>query len=200
MEKLLGNKKVVIRFISLYCLGLVLFLLSWTLGYLFLPDGILRAAGVFGVLAGNTIADSVWSEFITIFGFNLFSFVFILIGNYILRVNSFAFGYLVPLAWMIVYGVTLGTNSFSIPLDERMAPTLAVFGRSGLYEMMAAVLLAVATNSISVNKSNSFFSKSKPIPKDERVHLKKEQWVAICIAILLLAGAAFWEAYMIVNQ
>lgn len=200
MEKFLGNKKVIIRFISLYSLGLVLFLLSWTLGYLFLPDGILRGVGAFGILVNNTAEDSLWSEFAIIFGLNLLGFTFILFGNYILRVNYFAFGYLVPLAWMIIYGLTLGTNSFLIPLDERMAPSFAVFTRSGIYEMMAGVLLAVATNSISANKSISLFSKSEPIPKNERVHLKKEQWIAICISILMLGGAAFWEAYMIVNR
>ena len=199
MEQLLGNKKVIIRFISLYCLGLIIFFISWTLAYLFFPDGILRGVGVLPRLAGDTAAGTLGIEFATIFGLNIVGFVFILIGNYILRVNSFAFGYLVPLAWMIIYGITLGTNSFYIPLEERMAPTLDVFSRSGLYEMMAGVLLAVATNSISVNKSEDFFSKSEPIPKDERVPLKKEQWVAVCIAIILLAGAALREAYMIVN-
>jgi len=199
LQYLLGSDKVIIRFISLYIIGLVLFFISWTIAYYLLPEGILRGFGVLGRLAGDKAADTMGREFIQILGLNLIGVSFIVIGNYILRVKYFSFGYLVPLAWMIMYGATLGTNSFSIQLEEAMAPTLAVFSRSGLYEMMAGVLLAVATNSISVNYSESISSKSKPIPKGKRVHLKKEQWVAIGIAILILVGAALREAYMIVN-
>ena len=199
MQHLLGNDKVIIRFISLYIIGLVLFFISWTIAYYLLPEGILRGFGVLGRLAGDKAADTMGREFIQILGLNLIGVSFIVIGNYILRVKYFSYGYLVPLAWMIMYGATLGTNSFSIQLEEAMAPTLAVFSRSGLYEMMAGVLLAVATNSISVNYSESFSSKSKPIPKGKQVHLKKEQWIAIGIAILILVGAALREAYMIVN-
>ncbi len=199
MKHFLGNDRVIIRFISLYVLGLVLFFISWTIAYYLLPESILRGFGALGKLAGDKAADSMGREFIQILGLNLIGVSFIIIGNYILRVKYFPFGYLVPLAWMIMYGATLGTNSFSIQLEEAMAPTLAVFSRSGLYEMMAGVLLAVATNSISVNYSESISSKSKPIPKDKRVHLKKEQWIAVGIAILILAGAALREAYMIVN-
>ena len=80
-----------------------------------------------------------------------------------------------------------------------MAPTLSVFTRSGLYEMMAGTLFAVATYSISVNQSDSFFSRSKPIPKDKKTSLKKENWISIGIAVFILAGAALREAYMITN-
>ncbi len=199
MKHLLGNGRVIIRFISLYVLGLILFFISWTIAYYLMPEGILRGFGALGKLAGDKAADTMVREFIQILGLNLIGVSFIVIGNYILRVKYFSFGYLVPLAWMIMYGATLGTNSFSIQLEEAMAPTLAVFSRSGLYEIMAGVLLAVATNSISANYSESISSKSKPIPKDERVHLKKEQWIAIGIAIFILAGAALREAYMIFN-
>ncbi|MFW5890897.1 MAG: hypothetical protein ACOCUI_01605 [bacterium] len=199
MEKFLGNKKIIIRFISLYSLGLLLFFISWITSYLLLPDGMLNGFGALAKLAGDSAAETLGLEFIKIFGLNIIGLLFIIIGNYILRVNSFSFGYLIPLTWMILYGITLGTNSFSIPLEEPMAPTLAILGRSGLYEMMAATLLAVSTNSISVNKSESFSSKSKPIPKNERNSLKKEQWTAIGIAVLILAVAALREAYMIVK-
>ncbi len=51
----------------------------------------------------------------------------------------------------------------------------------------------------TVAELESISSKSKPISKNERVPLKKEQWIAIYIAIFILAGAALREAYMIVN-
>ncbi len=80
-----------------------------------------------------------------------------------------------------------------------MAPSLHVFGRAGLYEMMAAVLFAVATNTISINKSETFFSSSKKVPRAER-GMKKDQWIAVGVAFLILAAAAFREAFMIMER
>ncbi|MFO7731521.1 MAG: hypothetical protein R6V86_12250 [Spirochaetia bacterium] len=199
MIRYLEHEKVVVRFFSLYLLGLALFFVSWTLSYLFLPEGLIRGQLPFTKITGDAAAESLLKEFFTIFGINLMGFLVIIIGNYILRVRTIAFGYLIPLAWMMIYGLILGTNSFSIPLEEPSAPTLAVFGRSGLYEMAAAVLLAVATNSISINRSTTFRTPSKPVPKQERSSLQTEQWVAVAISVLILAGAAFREAYMIMQ-
>ena len=197
--KYLGHEKVIVRFISLYLLGLTMFFAAWTFSYLLLPEGMLGGIGILGRLAGDTAADAVIKEFALIFSLNLIGFGAVIVGNLILRVKFFSFGYLIPLAWMMIYGVLLGTNSFSIPMEQAMAPSLAVFGRSGLYEMMSFVLLAAATNSISLNYSESFRSKSRPVPRNERWPMKKEQWVWVAIAILLLAGAAIREAYMIVS-
>jgi len=199
LKLLLGNDKVIIRFLTLYGIGLVLFLISWVTAYYLLPEGFLRTIGIFGALAGDKAANNMAIEFLKIFGLNLLGWSFIILGNYILRVNNFSFGYLIPLVWMIMYGATLGSNSFSIPLEVSLVPSLSVFTRSGLYEMMAGTLFAVATYSISVNQSASFFSRSKPVPKDKRASLKKEDWIAIGIAVLILAGAALREAYMITN-
>ena len=199
MKELLGNDKVIIRFVTLYGIGMLLFFISWMVAYYYLPEGFLRGIGIFGALAGDKAAGNMVIEFLKIFGLNLLGWSFVLFGNYILRVNYFSFGYLIPLAWMIMYGIILGTNSFSIPLKESLAPSLGVFSRSGLYEMMAVTLFAVATHSISVNHSDSFFSKSKSIPKDKRAPFKKEDGIAIVIAVFILAEAALREACMITN-
>ena len=199
MLRYLEHEHVVVRFISLYLLGLALFFASWTLSYLFLPEGLIRGLSPLTQMAGDKAADSLLKEFLIIFGVNLIGFLAIILGNYILRVRTISFGYLIPLAWMMMYGLILGTNSFSIPLAEPMAPTLAVFERSGLYEMAAAVLFAVATNSISANHSGTFRSPSKPVPRQDRSSLKTEQWIAVALSVLILAAAAFREAYMVMQ-
>ncbi|MDZ7794862.1 MAG: hypothetical protein U5P10_14580 [Spirochaetia bacterium] len=65
--------------------------------------------------------------------------------------------------------------------------------------MAAAVLLAVATNSISANHSETFRTPSKPVPRQDRSSLKTEQWLAVTLSVLILAGAAFREAYMVMQ-
>lgn len=197
MKKILGSDRIIIRFLGLYLLSLILLFLSWFIAYYFLPEGLLRGRTFLNTLAGDAASSSLLIEFFKIFILNIAAFSFIIFGNYILRVKYFAFGYLVPLAWTILYGITLGTNSFTFTMAEKMAPTLRVFFRSGPYEMMAAVLLAVATDCISINSSNSFFEKSEPVLKFKRGKMKKENWLAAFISILILAAAAFREAYMI---
>lgn len=120
MKHFLGNERVLIRFISLYVLGLVLFFISWTIAYYSLSESFLREFGILGKLAGDKAADSIGREFTKIIGLNLIGASFIIMGNYILRVKYFSFGYLVPLAWMIMYGATLGTIfvTFFIPTSK----------------------------------------------------------------------------------
>lgn len=196
---LVGHPRLLVRFLALYALGLVLFFGSWTAAYLLLPEGLVQGFGMVASLAGDTAADSLLQEFLRIFLLNaVFSSILVLGGNAILRVKGFAFGYLVPLAWMVHYGIILGTNSFAIPMEQVMAPSLAVFGRAGLYEMMASVLLAVSTYSIARNYSDSMLSPSKPVPKSQR-GMNGEQWLGLRLAYFLFAVAAFREAYMIMQ-
>lgn len=198
LMKFLADNRLIVRFISLYIIGLVLFFLSWTVTYFLVPEGIL-SGGLLSKLAGDTAADTLGLETMKIFIINLVGMLLIVGGNYLLRVKYFSYGYLVVLAWMVMYGAILGTNSFSIPLKETLAPTIAVFKRSGLYEMMAGVLIAVATDTISINKSESFFSTSQKVPKSKRQSIKKDGWLAIGAAVLILFGSALREAYMIIN-
>ena len=199
MSRLLSSDNLLKRFVGLYSLGLLLFFGFWLISYYFLPEGILRNISLLGRLAGETAAETANQECIQIFSLNLVGWAFILIGNYVLKVKYFSYGYLVPLAWMIMYAITLGTNSFNIPMETRMTVSLSVFKRSGLWEMMAACLFAVATDTISANKSDNLFQESKPIPRKERPSFKREQLVAIILSMLILAAAALHEAYMIVN-
>ena len=157
MKKLLKSDKIKMRFLGLYLLSLIFLFLSWFIAYYFLPEGLLRGRTALSSFAGDSAASSIILEFFKIFILNTIAFSVIIAGNYILRVKYFSFGYLVPLAWTILYGLTLGTNSFAIPVSEKLAPGWRVFLRSGPYEMMAAVLLAVATDQIAINKSESFF-------------------------------------------
>jgi len=200
LNKKFGDENILVRFTTLYLLSLILFFISWTVSYLILPEGIIRGIGLLPNLAGEEAAETLIKEFITIVGLNAVGWIIILIGNYILRVKNFSFGYLIPIAWMIMYGIVLGTNSFSISVGEKMAPSLTVLGRSGIYEMMAGSLFAVSTDFISSNYSKDFKTKSVPIPKNKRTKMNKKNWVGIAVSFIILSLAALREAYMIMNH
>ncbi len=89
MNHLLGNNNIVIRFISLYALGLILFFISWIIAYYFLPESLLKNVGLLVIMAGDTAASSLNREFIQILLLNMLAFLFILGSNLILRVKKF---------------------------------------------------------------------------------------------------------------
>jgi len=85
-------------------------------------------------------------------------------------------------------------------MPERMAPSLAVFGRSGLYEMAAFTLLAVATCSINLYEVTRFIPPTyEPVTPKPKFSLTLEQWVGLGLAIAILLAANAREAYMILT-
>ncbi|KAF5425786.1 hypothetical protein C5S42_09710 [Candidatus Methanomarinus sp.] len=100
--------------------------------------------------------------------------------------------YITPLGLITLYAVFLGTNSFSIPMAEPMALTLAVLGRGGPYEMTAYILVAVATYNQSRFALTNNSYRISPVPR-----MSLEQWVGIGLAITLILLAGWHEAAMI---
>ena len=200
MKRLLCHERLYVRFLALLGLGAVLFTLSWTLSYFFLPEGVLRGRTGSAILAGDEAAGSFLAEWLRIVAMNLFSGSLIVLANRIYRFRGFPLGYIIPLVMLTMYAVCLGTNSFSIPLPERMAPSLAVLGRSGLYEMAAFMLVAVATYSINLYEVTRLIPADYvPVTPKPRFSLTLEQWVGLGLAIVVLLAATAREAYMIMS-
>ena len=144
-NKFLFNDSIIVRFISLFVIGAILFTGVWYLSYYFLPEGILQGKTGSAIIVGSDAAPTMLEEWGTIVMWNLGGLLLIVLINFIRYLDRFPLGYIPPLGQIALYAIFLGTNSFSIPMAEPMAPTLAVFGRSGPYEMTAFILVAVAT-------------------------------------------------------
>ena len=141
LRRLLMHPRLIVRFVSLEGLALIAMYAGWSMGYLFLPEGVLRMKSGAALLAGSEPAASLWLEFARIAAINLAVVaLFVLLPNRILSVNGYPLGYLPPLFWSAHYGALLGSNSFTYPMAQRLAPTLDVFGRSWVYEIAAYCL------------------------------------------------------------
>jgi len=198
MKGLLCHGKLYVRFLALFGLGAVLFTLAWTLSYLFLPEGVLRGRTGSAILAGDEAVGSFLAEWLRIVALNLMAGSLIVLSNRIYQYKGFPLGYIIPLAWLTIYATCLGTNSFSIPLPERMAPSLAVLRRSGLYEMAAFTLVAAATYSINLYEVTRFVPPTyEPVTPKPKFSLTLEQWIGLGLAIAVLLAANAREAYMI---
>ncbi len=204
MRHLLLHRTLYVRFLSLYTLCTAVFLMAWAMSYLMLPEGVLRGRTGAQLLAGNEAADSFLAEWLRIAAINLTVGTLFVVGLNFLRSHGYPMGYAIPLAWAILYAISLGTNSFTIPLPEgKMPPSLAVLGRSGLYEIGAYVLAAVATYSLPRYEIKGRWPRERRIesisPADRRA-LTKSEWVGLGIAVIILLIANAWEAYQIVAQ
>ena len=200
MKKFLCDDRLLVRWLALSTIAALLFITAWGLSYALLPEGILRGRTAAGVLAGETAAATFLAEWMRIFAVNLVLGSLILAANRVLRFNGYPLGYLIPLVWSVIYGVTLGTNSFAIPLAQRMAPSLAVLGRSGVYEILAYLLVAVATHAWPLYESLQLFvTNVTPVVPRPFLSLPRVERIGLVVAVLILALATAWEAYMIVN-
>jgi hypothetical protein len=197
IDKLLCHQKLLVRFLALYGLGLVLFLLAWTISYYLLPTGILRGRTGAALLAGEAAAGIVL-EFVRIASIILaLTLLLVVLPNRLLLMHGYPLDYLPPLLWCVFYGVTRDINSFTIPLPVRMAPSVAVLGRSGLYEIAAYRLAATSTHAIARARSRGLFSfTAEPIEPKPNLWASID-WPGLAVALVLLAASA-WEAYRIV--
>ncbi len=198
-NKFLFNDSIIIRFISLFVIGAILFTLVWHLSYHFLPEGILQGKTGSAIIVGSDAATTMLEEWGTIVMYNLGVLLLIVLVNFIRYLDRFPLGYITPLGMIALYAVFLGTNSFSMPMVEPMAPTLAVLGRGGPYEMTAYILVAVATynqSRIALTKEEIHSLKDihriSPVPR-----MSLEQWVGVGLAIALIILAGWREAAMI---
>jgi hypothetical protein len=203
MKHFLLHQKLHIRFLSLAAIAASLFLVTWAVSYLLLPEGILRGRTGAQFLAGGEAADTFLAEWMLIVSINLMVGIIFVICPNLLRSRGYPVGYLTPLTWAILYAIYLGTNSFTFPLPGgKMAPSLAVLGRSGPYEISAYILAAVATHSLPRYELEGrwFRERLRSIPPADRRSLTGDQWIGVGMAIILLLIANGWEAHQIVSQ
>jgi len=191
-NKFLFNDSIIIRFISLFVIGAILFTAVWSLSYHLLPEGIMQGKTGSAIIVGSDAAPTMLEEWGTIVMYNLGVLVLIALINLIRYLDRIPLGYITPLGMIAMYAVFLGTNSFSIPMAEPMAPTLAVLGRGGPYEMTAYILVAVATYNQSRFALTNNSYRIRQVPR-----MSLEQWAGVGLAIALILLAGWHEAAMI---
>ena len=193
-NKFLFNDSIIVRFFSFFVIGAILFTVVWYLSYHLLPEGLMRGKTGAAIIMGSDAAPTMLEEWGKIVLYNLVALFVIVLINFIRFRDRFPLGYITPLGLITMYAVFLGTNSFSIPMAEPIAPTLAVLGRGGPYEMTAFILVAVATYNQSRIALTEEILRISPVPR-----LSLEQYAGIGLAIALILFAGWREAAMIMT-
>lgn len=134
----------IVTFAGLFGVAQVLFWTAWWVAYRILPTG---------ALSGRTGAAALPLEHLepvpralAVLAWNALVAGAFVAGANLWRVRRLPLGFVPALAYWMLYGLILGSNSFALPLAERPAPSLAVLlGRSGILELTAYLLVAAAT-------------------------------------------------------
>ena len=197
----LVHERLHVRFAVLFGLAALVFVAVWALSYAFLPEGLLRGRTGGAALAGDEAAGSFLAEWLRLVAVNgTLGLVCVVAPNLLWR--GYPLGYVTVAVWAAMYAVTLGTNSFAMPLpDGPLVPTLAVLGRSGPYEIAAFALAAASTQPLALWRLSGRWPKQvmEAIPPKARIRLSGERLVGFAAAALVLLAANAWEAYGIVN-
>ncbi len=197
LARVLQHERLIVRTAGLMAVAALLFMAAWYAGYYLLPEGILRGRTAMAP-AGSGVAPSVLREWLGMALWNVtVPLALIVAGNVLLRINGYPLGYLPPLFNVVMYGLIIGTNSYTIPMPTRMAPSLAVLGRAGPYEFAGYLLVAAATSTLSCWEIRRFM-RSNPERVAERPALSRGQWLAVGAGIAVILLAAWREAAMIV--
>jgi hypothetical protein len=193
----LKNENVLLRLVSLWLICALLFTISWTISYHFLPEGILRGKLLAGKLPIET--DRMITTFLRIFTFNLFVACELIVFANLFRVGNAPLGYLIVCSHSIIYGILLGTNSFGIPAPTRLAPSLiTLLSRSGIFEISAYIAIATATSGLVLwNQSSWRDFHSEHVGSPREWHLNATELIVIVLSVVVLALGNLREANQI---
>lgn len=192
--KIVRSENILVRFGSMWIVGLAILLLSWTFSFTALPESI--ASGSSGTFYVPAKAENEALTFVRIFLWNLcFGCIPIAIGN-IARLKGVPLGYILAFYHWGMYGVLLGTNSFVIPGPGRFLPSLAtLFNGSGIYEISSYTLISSATFNLHTLYEKSGESLEPSGERKWRMpRFSKIEAALIAVAILILAVSNYYEA------
>lgn len=190
----LHHDRLAVRVASALVIGHLLIFAGWIAGYYLLPERALHGWLSSGAPIEPTSLVPLAAQ---LFAYNVCLPGLATVWLSRVQAGGYSLGYNVPFLNSVLYGLWLGTNSFAVPLPQRLAPTLAVYyTRSGPYEMTALLLVAAAlARTASIVQETFWGGRTVYIPAAERrLHLR--EYLVIAFAVLLLAVANTVEAWM----
>jgi hypothetical protein len=184
-----------VRLLTATTVGIVAFVVAWTVAYALLPEGatrftlrLLPTLDARADSAGVAATLFIWNAG---FGFGVIA----LASLYSLGPISLA--YFAPWTWLIRFGIALGTNSFALFVPGARVPPLdvqSIVSHAGIPELVAYIILATVLANASLWRQRRLTDRHVVRIRHLRdIRLTRLELSLVGVAFVLLAGAALIE-------
>jgi hypothetical protein len=188
-----------VRLATAATVGLIAFVVAWTLAYAVLPEGatrftlrLLPSLDARADSAGVATTLFVWNA---AFGFGVIA----LASLY--SIGPISLAYFAPWTWLVRFGIALGTNSFALFVPGARIPPLdlrSIVSHAGVPELIAYVVLATVLANASLWRQRRITDRNVVRIRYLRdIRLTRLELSLVAFAFVLLAGAALIETSQI---
>ena len=187
----LQSDKLSRRIVSGLTLGLACMYLTWAIGYFLLPEGVLRGKTGAGFVS-DLLPERASVFLLALIWNGVIAFVVVPLVS-LLAIRRLSLAYLLALGNFVLYGIFLGTNSFSNPRPEALPPNLAVFMATGPWEIGAYMLVAVTfANRYRFRQEHWLFGKMTRVTRQNE-KMSIAQWLTLVVAVIVIIVTAWIE-------
>jgi hypothetical protein len=197
----LAHPSALVRLGTAGVLGVIGFVIAWTIAYLVLPEGATRfTLGLVPALDARGDAPGVAA---TLFVWNAaFGFGVIALAS-LYSIGPISLAYLAPWTWLIRFGIALGTNSFALFVPGARIPPLdlrVIFSHAGVPELIAYIVLATVLANASLWRQRRITDRHLVrVRRLSDIRLSRLELSLVAVAFALLAGAALIETSQIAH-
>ncbi len=180
-------------------IGVVGFVVAWTVAYVVLPEGATRfTLGILPTLDARSDSAGVAA---TLFVWNAaFGFGVIALAS-LYSVGPISLAYFAPWTWLVRFGIALGTNSFALFVPGARIPPLdirSIVSHAGIPELIAYIVLATVLANASLWRQRRITDRYLVRVRHLRdIRLTRMELSLVAVAFALLAGAALLETSQI---
>jgi len=195
----LTHRSALVRLATAAAIGVVGFVVAWTVAYAVLPEGATRfTLGFLPTLDARADSAGVAA---TLFIWNAaFGFGVIALAS-LYSVGPISLAYFAPWTWLVRFGIALGTNSFALFVPGARIPPLdirSIVSHAGIPELVAYIVLATVLANASLWRQRRVTDRHVVRVRHLReIRLTRVELSLVVVAFLLLAGAALMETSQI---
>jgi len=188
-----------VRLTSAAAIGVVGFVVAWTVAYVVLPEGATRfTLGILTTLDARADSAGVAA---TLFIWNAaFGFGVIALAS-LYSIGPISLAYFAPWTWLVRFGIALGTNSFALFVPGARVPPLdirSIVSHAGIPELIAYIVLATVLANASLWRQRRITDRHLVRVRYLRdIRLTRLELSLVVVAFALLAGAALLETSQI---
>ncbi|HEY8825891.1 MAG TPA: hypothetical protein VIP07_13550 [Candidatus Limnocylindria bacterium] len=195
----LSHRSAFVRLATAAAVGVIGFVVAWTVAYAVLPEGATRFT--LGLLPSLDARGDSAGVATTLFVWNAaFGFGVIAIAS-LYSIGPISLAYFAPWTWLVRFGIALGTNSFALFAPGARIPPLdlrSIISHAGIPELIAYIVLATVLANASLWTQRRITDRNLVRIRHLRdIRLTRLELSLVAVAFAFLAGAALIETSQI---